>query len=227
MKKLALGLVAAAALSVAVPAQAALVAYWNFNNLPAITTANTPANLGITSIAANTGAGTISLAGYDGNIDDFNGSTVNAISPDVAGASLSLIAGGSSAPFPGNGDPVDVTFSTTGLEDPILTFASQRTTTGFTGNTWEYSVNGGAFVAVPGAIPVVPASSYALVTLDFSTLDAVDNAASVTLRYILAGATGSSGNNRIDNLQVNATEIPEPSSLALLALGIAGVRRRR
>ena len=33
------------------------------------------------------------------------------------------------------------------------------------------------------------------------------------------GATSASGNNRLDNIQLNAVVVPEPSSGALLVLG--------
>jgi hypothetical protein len=49
-----------------------VVAYWNFNNIPAIAAANTPGNGGVpTSITPTSGSGTLSLSGYTGAVDDF------------------------------------------------------------------------------------------------------------------------------------------------------------
>jgi hypothetical protein len=205
--------------------QAALVSYYNFNTL-SIETAGTPSATGTTTISPSTGTGSISLANFAGNVDDFAGTTTNALNSDPAEESLSLIAGGTSDPFPGNGGSVDINFSLTGLENPILTFASRNTSTGFNGNTLSYSVNGGAFNSIPGTVNLT--TSFAVITFDLSNVNALDQAANVTLRYSLVGATSSSGNNRIDNLQINATAVPEPTTLGLLgAAGLMALRRRR
>lgn len=207
-------------------AQADLVASWNFNNIPAITIAGTPAALGITSIAATDGTGTVSLTGFAGNIDDFGGSTVNLYGSDIAGVSLSLIAGGVSPNFPGNGGYITFNVSLTGFENPIITFATQRTSTGFNSVQFAWSTDGTNYTDFGAAY--VPASSYALQTIDLTTINALDGAASATFRLTFSGATSVSGNNRIDNLQVNATAVPTPSAAALMGVGIlASARRRR
>jgi len=43
-----------------------------------------------------------------------------------------------------------------------------------------------------------------------------------------SGATDSGGNNRLDNIQFNATAVPAPGALALLGVaGLIGARKRR
>lgn len=113
----------------------------------------------------------------------------------------------------------------TGLSDPVVTFATRGTSTGFSSGTWSWSLNGVDFTSVASINTASQSTSYALATLDLSAIDALDGAASVILRYTLDGASGTSGNNRIDNLQVNA--VPEPSAALLGGLGLLGLIRRR
>jgi hypothetical protein len=46
---------------------------------------------------------------------------------------------------------------------------------------------------------------------------------------VFDGATGSTGNNRLDNITFSATAIPEPSALLLVGsvIGAGALRRRR
>jgi len=183
-----------------------VVSYWNFNAL-SIATASNPGAGGVpTSIAANQGAGTLSLTGYGGTVDDFAGSTINAISPDGAGASLSLVAGGTAAPFPGNGTYIELQLNLTGFSDPIISFAARGTSSGFNTGAWSYSVAGGAFTTISGVNTATTSTTFALApAVDLTAINAVDGQANVRLRYTVSGATTNAGNNRIDNLQVNAT----------------------
>ncbi len=105
-------------LSAALPAHAGLIAYWNFNTLN-IPTAAAPGSGGVpTSIAATSGSGSLNLATWGGTVDDFVGSTLNTLNSDPAGASLSLIVGGTSAPFPGNNSFITFSTSLTGMRIP-------------------------------------------------------------------------------------------------------------
>lgn len=224
MKKIAMFLsLAAMVASSGGSAHAALIAYWNFNGL-SITTASAPGSGGVpTSIAADQGAGTLSLAGFGGTVDDFAGTTLNALSGDPAEEALSPIAGGTAAPFPGNDTYIATTFSTSGLQDVIVTFATRGTSTGFNSGLWSYSTDGTNFFPTGAPSTASQAGSFALATVDLTALAAIDNQSVVTLRYTLSGATSSSGNNRIDNLQVNATAIPEPATAALVIGGMLGL----
>lgn len=214
LRKAALRLFSLAAASLSV-ANADTVAYWNFNSL-SIATASTPGNGGVpTSIVANQGTGTLSLTGYGGTVDDFAGSTVNVIAPDASGASLSLVAGG--ATFPGNGTYVELQFNLADYADPIVTYATQKTSTGYNSGVWSYSVGGGAFTNITPAI--VPPAAYAVATVDLSSINAVDGQANVRLRCTFTGASTAAGNNRIDNLQINATRTSD--SVAPLASTLA------
>jgi hypothetical protein len=143
------------------------------------------------------------------------------IAPDATGASLSLVAGGAAAPFPGNGGFVEVQLNLTDFSDPVVTFATRGTSTGFDTGTWSYSVGGGPFTPVTGVNTATRSTSYILATLNLSAINALDGQADVRLRYTLSGATSSAGNNRIDNLQINATQSSDSTPPALTTLSPA------
>ncbi|HEX2476476.1 MAG TPA: hypothetical protein VHK01_17110 [Lacipirellulaceae bacterium] len=87
------------------------IAYWDFNSL-SIPATGTPAGLGITSIAPTTGTATLSLASFNGNIDDFTGTSINSIPVNSpGGVSLSVLPGTGLA---GNGGYLQFEFSMTG-----------------------------------------------------------------------------------------------------------------
>ncbi len=186
-------------------ARADLIAYWHFNTYDGDSA----------SISADMGAGTITITGFPAtSLDNFTGTTVNAIPPTTAGTSLALSNNAN------NGDFLTVAFSMSGLKDLVLTYATQRTSTGFNSNQWAFSTDNVTFTDFGS--PVVPPSSFGLVTLDLSSATSLNNATTVFLRYTFNGATSSSGNNRIDNLQLNANQIaaiPEPSMSTLIFLG--------
>lgn len=184
---------------------ASTVAYWNFNSFGPITTASVPGSGGVpTSIAADIGTGTVSLTGWLGNVDDFGGSTINQQGGAPAEESLSLTGGGTAPTYPGNGSYIELQLNFANFENPVITYATQRSGTGFNTGVWSYSVAGGAFAPVPGG-SVTPPAAFALSTIDLSAVNDVDGAADVKLRYTLTGATATTGNNRIDNLLIDAT----------------------
>jgi len=193
-----------------VPLRAETVAYWNFNTL-SIGTASTPGSGGVpTSISASSTApgvsASISLTGFGGTVDDFGGTTLNTQFSSPAEESLSLIAGGVS--FPGNGTYIELQLDLTEFGDPVISFATQRSGTGFNSGVWSYSIGGGAFTNVVG-ITVVPPSSYAVTNVNLGAIDALDGQANVRLRYTVSGASSSAGNNRVDNVLVSATRISD------------------
>jgi hypothetical protein len=213
-----------------------LVAYWNFNNLTAGTTTAAPSNANQTSYSVTTGAGTLDLVGWTSRggtaspwgITNYAGSTSNSL--DVAGQALAVEGGISStagSPVLNNGAKLILGFNLSGYIDPVLTFASRNTGTGFNNNTVEWSTDGTTYSAF-GSYSLT--TTFALKTFDFSSISQLDNSSSVFIRINFLGATNASGNNRIDNIQLNATAVPEPTSAGLLALtGFAGLvfRRRR
>lgn len=204
------------------PARAAIVAYWNFNDLLIASAAQPGSGTVPTTITSSLGSGSLNLNQWAGTIDDFAGSSNHTLNGDPAGAALSLIAG-SGSPYPGNGSKITLQFSMLNLQNPILSFVTQGTATGFNSNQIAYSINGTDFTDFGS--PYSPAVSYSLQSFDLSTVDSLDNASSAYIRITFDGATGASGNNRIDNLQISA--IPEPSALAMTASGLLLLAQRR
>ena len=104
-----------------------------------------------------------------------------------------------------NGNGVVYKLSTAGFKNLIVTYATQGTATGFTTQTWSYSTDGTNFTSLASA--VTPPTSFALETIDFSSISALNNQSVVFLKVALTGATATSGNNRIDNVQFNAVPV--------------------
>lgn len=209
-------------------AQANLIAYWNFNSYSG--------NGNPTTLSADLGTGALSFSAglSDTDVDNpATGTTLNAVGADPAGNSLSIINGSPT----NNGQYIELAFSTAGYEDLVLTYATIGDEPGFAASQWAYSVNGGGFTMF--GLALNPSTSYAVFTRDFSALAALDDAASVVLRYTFSGGNPGVGNinrtNQLDNIQLNATPlaaVPEPASIALAGIGAAGLaiqalRRRR
>lgn len=165
---------------------------WNFDTTP----------FGAT-IAPSAGSGIIDLSGWGGTVTNFNG---------VSGQSLALQQGSS-----GNGTYIEIDFSMTGYRELSVTFSTRGTSTGFNVGTWSWSVNGSAFSTLPGVNTATTSTTFAGKSVDFSAITVLDNAAAVRLRYTLSGASGSTANNRIDDLVLNATLTPTVSLVVTTA----------
>lgn len=202
--------------------QGAIVAYWNFNNLT-IASAETPGSGSVpSSIFATQGSGSLILDAWSGTVDDFAGSSTNTLGSDTAGESLSLIAGGGMA---GNGSSITLELSLAGLVDPVLSYATQGTATGFNSVQLAWSVNGADFYNFDTAYD--PTTSYSLQSFDFSSVNSLDGTASAYFQLRFDGATSTSGNNRIDNIQLTAIAEPSTSFLLLAATTSITLLRRR
>lgn len=187
----------------AVTGPSQVVAYWNFNSL-SIATASAPGSGGVPlTIAANQGSGTLSLENWTGLVDDFGGTTLNRLSGDPAEESLSLVSTSGS----GNGSRIQISgLDLSNLINVQVSLATQRTTTGFNNNQWAYSADGASFTNFGSSIN--PSTSFAIVSAGTSGLD---GESSGFLRYTLNGASGTSQNNRIDNLQITASSLILPT----------------
>jgi endonuclease I len=175
------------------------VAYWNFNSLTNGT------NNGA-SYVANTGSGTLSLTGWNTTsttgITAFAGTTTNALNSDPAGLALAL-QGGTTA-VNNNGASMVISFSMSGKINPILTFATQRTNTGFNSNQLAYSTDNTSYTNFGATYNPPSVFGTTVQSFDLSSIDALDGAATVYLKITLSGASSTGGNNRIDNILVSA-----------------------
>jgi hypothetical protein len=225
------------ALGVAGAANAATLSYYSFNN----STAGTGGNLGTlnstdpdvkdASVTSTSLTNTFAAA----NFGTFSGTIVNRLDSTYgSGGSLALQNGANGA---NNGKYVQfgIGSTTSKFSKLVLSFASQRTGTGFNSNQLSYSTDGVSFVDFGSAYS--PASSFAsagpnvVQTFDLSSVSALSGVSTVYLRLTFSGATltSSSGNNRIDNLIIagDVQAVPEPASMVALGLGAAAMIRRR
>jgi hypothetical protein len=185
--------------------QPALIGYWNFNQGAGGSPWNAP-------IAANQGEGNARITAGTWTWGDINytegfaGNTVNALGGDPAGASLSLRNDGM------NGKYIQIEFSMQGYASLEISYWSRRTSTGFNNNQWSWSTDGENFTSFGSVVNPSDQTAGALVSIP--ALSALDNAPTAYLRYTLNGATSAAGNNRIDNLQLNAQVAGDPDQVS-------------
>ena len=191
------------------------VAAWTFDNLAAAPSTSTvnAANLGAqqgtaTIYADGTNGSSAWITATTGNeLTSFAGSTTNdPRTTSSAGQALSIVGGSSNS---ANNKAIVIKFSMTNLIDPILSFATRGTSTGFNTHTWSWSVDGSNFT-IFGTNTANTGSTFTTKTLDLSSINSLDGATTVYLKLVVTGATSSTGNNRLDNIVVNATDIAAP-----------------
>ena len=203
----------------AASAQAAFadeLAVWNFND----------SNLNV-----DHGSGTLVSNFNAVNIQFGAGTTNNARLGDSAGQSLLLQGGTGTA---NNGRHLTFNVSTLGFSNIVVSFATLGTGTGFNNNQFQYSLDGTTFVDFNPAY--IPPAAFGAVPLVFSLAGIVglnDNP-NAAFRIVFNGATSSTGNNRIDNIVVEGSQVtgvPEPTTAILLLSGLSGIyglkKRRR
>jgi PEP-CTERM motif len=185
------------------------IAVWNFND----------ANL-----LVDRGQGTLTTTAA--NIMFLSGTTFLASNGDPAGLALTIPGG---ANLQNNGSVLEVHVSTAGFQNVHISWAWQRSDTGFNDDVIQESFDGTTFQGFGFA---------AIQTNFFGGFDGsgagslFNNNPNFAFRITLNGATSETGNIRFDNIVVTGTQIvPEPATMLLLSMGLAGaaaeVRRRR
>ena len=208
-------------LSLADAGRAGLIAYWDYSSQiygPA------PASIAA-SDGAQAGAASIDVSHFSVNSDaniDVTCTTKNELAGDSTAYALALKGGTGEDE---NGKSIIFSLSMTGDKNLVLTYATERSSTGFTGQNWSYSTDGGASYTSFSSISAP--GSYATETLNFSTVPAINNSSSVLFELTFSGATSSTGSDHLDNIQFNADPIPavpEPAeSGTISALGLLGI----
>ncbi len=169
-----------------------LVHYWNFNNNASLPALITP--------AFTKGGGTLN---YTATYDDVTpGSAINARNSDAAGTALRLR------------NPAGIfyiTAPTTGYKNVKLSYAVMRTSSGAQTNTVSYTLDGTSYISTgltnssytPSLEP-----DYLLVQYDFSGITGAANNPNFKIKVEFSnGNTGTSGNNRFDNLVIEGVKI--------------------
>ncbi len=250
MKSLSSLLIASAVIATASVASADMIAQWDFQTTTNGGTAVAGAPLTPKLFVANFGTGSLYLNGTNGSsdffepltgttnteINAFTGTTLNATggmsTVTTSPAALAVVGGAPSDPvgtFGANGKAMVFKFSMSGLSNLAVSYAVQRTASGFTTQQWDYSTDGttwSAAATITGIQASFAGGSTNVVT-SLGVASGLNNAANAYMRVTFTGATSSTGNNRLDNFQFNATALPTPGAIALVGLAGLVARRRR
>jgi hypothetical protein len=210
----------APAVNITTPAYVPPLAAWTFDET--LPNPNTPTSV-VANIGFQAGTATLYADGTNGSslwdqateLDAFNGTLIN--DPREGGAA---IAGKSYCPLGGTGNSSNlksmvIRFSMEDYENPVLSFATRGTSTGFDSHQWAWSTNNVTYTNF-GDNTVNTTSTFLVRTLDMSAIDELDQAIDVYLRITFDGASSASGNNRLDNIVIYASELSgQPFSLNL------------
>ena len=168
-----------------------VVHYWHFNDLPAGLLDTVAADFSLTGEARITYPG--SGPGY---MDRVAGSALNAHMGQEAGFGLRVRN-------PANSRELRIEAPTTGYHNLELSYAVRRTTNGSQEHSVCYSPDGGeTWLSIDPEITVE--ESYALVQLNLSGLEEINNNPGLMLRFRFQddAAGNDSGNNRFDNIVI-------------------------
>ena len=181
---------------------------WTFDNLAAAP--NTPQVIPANYYISGTDSAFIYLNGAYGS-DTLDATQLNSL----AGTTL-----GDPRPAPYAGRALAITnvkdvdkyivlkFGTKGCRQLNLQLAVQRTNTGFYEHEWEWSLDAEEFTQIDhsNTCPEVSGNFY-IQNLDLSEITEIENQPVVFLRLRGSGANGTTGNNRFDNISVQARSI--------------------
>jgi autotransporter-associated beta strand protein len=216
-------------------AHAALLAGWDFQTTTNGGTAVLASPATPKLYTANFGSGSFFLDGSNGSSDwfvpavgttgtelnGFGGSATNTAGTDfstvtTSPAALALIGGGSTAPgvYSANGKFAVFTFSMAGYQDLVVSYACQRTNSGFTSQFWDYSTDGVSWTSAQTVTSIASSFSSGSGQTILNTITGLNNVATAYLRFSGTGATSATGNNRFDNFQFNVSNYVQPSGTA-------------
>ena len=188
-----------------------LIAGWDFQTTTNGGTAVAAAPNMPKVIKSNFGDATLHMNGTNGSSDwvavtsgneltSFAGTTVNAAdgfsTSTTAPALLALLNQAA------NGKSIVFAIDMSNREDLTISYASQRSGTGFTSHTWAYSTDASSWTSLDAITNI--ASSYATITVP--TITGLDGVKTAFVRLTVTGATAAAGNNRFDNIQFQAVE---------------------
>jgi DNA/RNA endonuclease G (NUC1) len=219
-----------------------LIAGWDFQTTANGGTAAAASPAAPKVYAANFGSGTIYLDGSNGSsnwfvpasgttgaeITAFGGTDINAtsgLSAVTASPSALALQGGTSNAA--NGKRMIIAISMVNRTNLSVTYASQRTSSGFTSQVWEYSTDGAnwtplATVSSGTTVGTITTSFATTGVITLPTITGLNNAPTAYLRLTVNGATNSTGNNRIDNVRLVASSVTPPDTTAPVITVLGG-----
>jgi hypothetical protein len=212
-----------------------LIAGWDFQTTTNGGTAVAAAPNMPKVIKSNFGDATLHMNGTNGSSDWIAASSGNELTSFAGTATVNTGSGFSTTTTTGalvllggtsnsaNGKSIVFAIDMANREDLSISYASQRTSAGFTSHTWAYSTDASSWTTMDAITTI--ASSFATITLP--TITALDGVKTAYLRLTVTGATQSTGNNRFDNIQFQAVEtktitLNGSTGYRLLSLPIGG-----
>ncbi len=174
-----------------------LLHYWHFNDLPSGALTEVPADFSLQSGATITYPGT--GAGTMDRVNDA-GTELNARMDQPAGHALRVRN-------PSNSRELILALPTTGYRDVVLRYAVMRTDNGAQEQRLYYRTAETADWTPFGDVMAVT-QEFQVYEFDFSQVAGVSDNAEFSVRILFGGENsgGSSGNNRFDNITVDALE---------------------
>ena len=201
-------------LSSAAAVKADEIAVWNFND---------------SNLIVDRGNGTLTTTANPANILFLDGTTdpFHLTNTDPAGMALAFQAGSN---LQNNGMILELHVSTLGYTNIAVSWAWQRSDTGFNDDIIRESADGTTFQGF--SFSSIPLNFWGGNHSSFGPGSPFENNPNFAVRILLRGATSETGTVRFDNIVVTGTQIvPEPTTMLLLSGGLAGVaaevRRRR
>ena len=190
-----------------VHAQSQLIHYWHFNNtLPAGGGGSThlgsiPADFSLLGNASFNFQAVANVRADTGYVDNLVGDTINARMGQVAGSAVRTRN-------PSDSMMLLFRIPTTGYQNIIVKFDNERSGSGPASLGLDYSTDGGKTYSTANlaSTTIAPATVWTLVKIDLSTINAANNNPNFILRFkALSSNTGTSGNNRFDNITVEGS----------------------
>ena len=188
------------------------IAYWAQNSNQLATGGNgfTPSSF---PQAADVGSGILYLENFDTTlnsngayqyIQSFAGTTANRLDGFASGGSLSPQVGLNGS---NSGMHIVLEVNTTGYQDIQLSWAQRGTSTGFNSRTIEWSVDGSNYTEI--AVDSGVLGGWQTVSYDLSAVADINDNSVVYFRITPEGGTGTTGNNRFDNILVSGNLIDD------------------
>lgn len=174
-----------------------LVHYWNFNITNTLASLVTPTTSLVSGASITVAPGAANMLGYGGTGQGF--AATNARLGDAALGHLRV-----DNPI---GSTMDIALPTTGHRDAVVMFETRRSDSGSREQAVSYTLDGIIYTPLE---TLIITNAPTLYTFDFAEIPDVDNNPFFGLRVVFAQGAGggTGGNNRFDNLTLDAVPLP-------------------